>query len=317
MNAKFIFSALIFMSLLFFGCNNAPESGGNNTSKEQYDNPSGSLASLPDSVKQRLEAQDSLSKELVSQVEMLTNELKSAKTEVSELKSSLEEKNRQSMLWTILPIAISVIAFGISLIALRLLIRNHYIKEADYGKYFKIGLEKHGLLETKDAFKKSQERAPLQLQSSSSVDEKICNLESRLTSLESAIETKEKTTSGNNNGKGQKSSYSSNAKKDAPFSKRLYAKSIASSYLKEIAETKEETCAFVIELENENRGYFDIASFNQAKQLNGLDECIDYSGNCKIDEANNYTLKEKGICICEKQHGLWKVVEKLKITISK
>lgn len=103
---------------------------------------------------------------------------------------------------------------------------------------------------------------------------------------------------------------------EAPFQKVLYANPNSNEYFTNVVETKQDTCVYVINLESETKGTFDIISIEKIKQRNGWDSVINYDGDCTINEATRYKRNSPGTC--EKvSDDKWKVVERLNITILK
>lgn len=303
MNRRNVFLTLFLMSILFIGCSN--------TSGENLNNQSAKLKLLSDSLNQCLKIQELLT----HGVDSLKGELNLATEEIETLKSTADNggKKSQSLVWTILPIAIGCIALIAFIVDL---LTRSYVKEDDLENKIKSYLKNDRSKKEEDEFNTTQRSTSSQLRNNSFVEKEIRDLKNQMDGMSKTIEDLKQTIARNNQ-QGATPSCSSNAKETGQtHPKRLYAKSISNSCLTEIVETKEETCAIVIELTDDNHGEFDIASFNQVKQSNSLESFVDYDGDCTIDEANSCKSTQKGTC--EKlKPGVWKVVNKLKITILK
>lgn len=274
------------MMLLLFGCNDTPSTENGNYTIE----------ALRQEVKDSLVAQDSLLKDLVLKVDTLTQELNKAKDEISQLQSA--ENKKPSMLWDILPLI-----FGfVSLIAVIVVgwFTRHDIERKDVKNIVKNECEKY--LQKHYSYKKSDSDCRSCSDKVTKIEEKNKDLERRLSDLEK---------------KTPEHSPDDDATGSKPLipTKCLYAKSTDKSFFTEIINTKQETCAFVIELESETKGKFDIVSFSQIKQMNDLDKFIHATGSYRIEDATGYETTCKGEC--EKQGSLWKVVKELKISLYK
>lgn len=292
MKRVFILGSIMTMMLLLFGCNDTPSTENGNYTIE----------ALRQEVKDSLVAQDSLLKDLVLKVDTLTQELNKAKDEISQLQSA--ENKKPSMLWDILPLI-----FGfVSLIAVFVVgwFTRHDIERKDVkniiNKQYKniVKNECKKYLQGHNSYKKSDSDCSSCSDKVTKIEEKNKDLERRLSDLEK--KTPEHGPDDHTNG----------GEPRIP-TKCLYAKSKDGSFFTEIIETKQETCAFVIELESETKGKFDIVSFSQIKQMNGLDKFIHLTGRYRIEDATDYKTICKGEC--EKQGGLWKVVKELEISL--
>ena len=95
----------------------------------------------------------------------------------------------------------------------------------------------------------------------------------------------------------------------------MYANTNSEEFFTSVVETKQETCVFDIYLSSQTIGEFDLISLDKIKQRNNWDRVVECKGDCTIEEANTFKTEQKGKC--ELSDGTWKVVEKLKITISR
>lgn len=282
--------------------------GCDNSQSVQQDHNVSNIEMLSDSLKHQLVKQDSLSKELLHQVDTLTTELNSAKAEIEQLKVSVEQKENQGLLWTILPMIIGSLALIIAIIVG--ICTRHDVEKEDVKSVLNDHLRKIGLLDLKERVQslmtnRSQQKGGYQV----SLDD-INALQERIKILEGKVADVKHITSA-------PSPTKTNISQDkASISKHLYANSNSKEYFTNVLESKQDTCVYVINLKSETTGEFDIISIEKIKQRNGWDSVIEYTGDCTINEAKSFKTNELGKC--EKvSDGTWKVVEKLKITISK
>lgn len=99
-----------------------------------------------------------------------------------------------------------------------------------------------------------------------------------------------------------------------PISKHLYANSNSEEYFTTVLETKQDTCVYVIDLESETTGEFEIISIDKIKQRNGWERIVKYSGNCMLNEAKGFKTIQPGLCQ-KHSDGIWKVTRNLEIKI--
>lgn len=99
--------------------------------------------------------------------------------------------------------------------------------------------------------------------------------------------------------------------------KRGYAKINTGKYFTEILQSGNEVCVYKIDFVNDIKGEFDIVSLQKIQSRNDWQAVVEYSGNCTISEAQQYSVEEPGICEKKKGQNVWEVTKKLKIKISK
>lgn len=302
MKHKFIFLALTAMMLVLFGCNY------NHTTNE---NPrKDNIGLLSDTLKDHLYKQDSLSQELVQQVDTLTQELNIAKSEIVKLQA-VDSQKTPSVLWDILPLLLGIFAL-IGVLVVGWLTR-HDVESESVRSIVNSHLRKTGVSELKERVQSLTNNRFQQ-----GTNDNIASLQERIAELERKIADLERKSTFSQQAQKPMSSISPavHEKVQPSATKRLYAKSANRKLFTEITKTKQETSAFVIELMSDTKGIFDIVSFGQIKQMNISDDLVDYKGSCKLEEATDYETIHKGEC--EKQdNGYWKVTKELKITISK
>lgn len=282
--------------------------GCDDSQSVQQDHNVSNIEMLSDSLKQQLVKQDSLSKELLHQVDTLTTELNSAKAEIEQLKVSVEQKENQRLLWTILPMIIGSLALIIAIIVG--IFTRHDVEEEDVKSVLNDHLRRIGLLDLKERVQslmtnRSQQKGGYQvsLGDINALQERIKILEGKVADVKHITPAPSPT--------------KTNISQDKmSISKHLYANSNSKEYFTNVLESKQDTCVYDINLKSGTTGEFDIISIEKIKQRNGWDSVIEYTGDCTINEAKSFKTNKLGKC--EKvSDGTWKVVEKLKITISK
>lgn len=301
MKSRVVFLVLSALLMVMAGCdNNQPTQPDSNVSN---------IEMLSDSIKQQLVKQDSLSKELLHQVDILTTELNSAKSEIEQLRTSVEQKEAQGFLWNILPLIIGCLALIIAIIVG--VCTRHDVEKDDVRSIFNEHMRNIGLSDVKRSVQLLMNNRNQQKVSNNVSIGDIVALEQRIKTLESRIANVERSVSPPTPVKPDDPHMGG-----MPISKHLYANSNSKEYFTNVLETKQDTCVYVIDLSSATKGEFDIISIEKIKQRNGWDSVIEYTGDCTINEAKSFKTNKRGKC--EKvSDGTWKVIEKLKITISK
>lgn len=298
MKSRVIFFVLSVLLVVMTGCDN-------NQSTQPKLNES-NVEMLSDTIKQQLVKQDSLSKDLLHQVDTLTTELNSAKAEIEQLKISVEQKENQGLLWTILPTIIGCLALIIAIIVG--VCTRHNVEKEDVKKILNHYLRSNGLLDLKEHFQLFTNNRNQQNVGNQISNDNIVRLEERIKILEGKVANVKHIV------QPLKTNEHHNVEK--PISKHLYAYINSKEYFTNVLETKQEACVYIIDLISATVGEFDIISIEKIKQRNGWDSVIEYTGDCTINDAKSFKTNEPGKC--EKiSSGTWKVVKKLRITISK
>ncbi len=301
MKSRVVFFVLSALLMIMAGCDNN-QSG-------QSDSNVSNIEMLSDTIKQQLVKQDSLSKELLHQVDTLTTELNSAKAEIEHLKTSVEQKESRGFLWTILPMAIGSLGLIIAIIVG--FCTRHDVEKDDVKNILNEHLRNIGLLKLKEQFKSLMTSCSQQKASNQVSTDRIVALEQRIKILEGKITDVTPVTSAPAPMKTVERHIN-----EISIPKHLYANSNSKEYFTNVLESKQDTCVYIIDLETATKGQFDIISIEKIKQRNGWESVIEYTGDCTISEAKSFKTNKLGKC--EKvSDGTWKVVEKLKITISK
>lgn len=99
--------------------------------------------------------------------------------------------------------------------------------------------------------------------------------------------------------------------------KHLYATMPSEIYFTQVAESKQDSSVFDIELSSDTMGTFTVISIDKLKQKNGLEKVVKHEGNCTLPEATTFDVLSKGKCEKIPEKGYWQIIEPLKIKISK
>lgn len=291
MKSKIIFCALAMVFAVLAGC-----SGESQSDLANIEDSNASIYVLSDSLKQHLQMQDSLSNELVLKVDSLTISLNQATNEITALK----KKEKDNLLKDILPLAIGVIALIVA-ICVAVCIGKRVSKMN--GKILK--------LESENKRSKEENRSSVNnyrpQNMSKSQNEEISWLKSELTRLRNDIENPKKTNTP----------VVTYMKVESFQTKTLYAGKNSNQYFINPTDIIQETSVFKIKLISQDKGEFDIISIDKIKQRNDFEPVVDFQGNnCLLNEANKSETIQPGLCL-KRPDGLWEVVSKLKIKISK
>ena len=168
MKSRVVFLVLSALLMVMAGCDD------NQSAQSDYN--VSNIKMLSDSLKQQLVKQDSLSKELLHQVDILTTELNSEKTEVKQLKIRVEQKESPEFLWTILPMIIGCLALIIAIIVG--VCTRHDVQKSDVKRILDEHLEGICSLDQDQFLISNRDRQ---------LDEKIIDLEQRIKMLEGKV----------------------------------------------------------------------------------------------------------------------------------
>lgn len=286
------------------------------------------IVDLPDTVKAHLIAQDSLSMGLISQIDTLTMELNNTKRQIADLQSKMDNLQSPSKIIWIL----CIIALLSSFMALIVV----YSKSRESKKNYEYILE---LLKTQ----LGNERLPAnlgvrltKLENNAKISRqtdfhpndtylyKLENLEKRIGGLETRLNNsangysrllEERSTDKNSSISEKNDNY---PERISCNYKILYAGLNNEKYFLELTNSKQETSVYKITYSDDNKGEFELLSLDKIQSSNGWKDVVEVeaNGDCTIEEAQNYSLIEKGGC--EKiDDKTWKVTSSLKIRISK
>ena len=271
---------------------------------KQEDSVNSDIPEIQDSIKRHLVAQDSLYRGLVDQIDMLTLELNSSKTELASINKTIKQEDSR-LFWNVLTIIATILSFFS--IFLTWLISKQSIAY-DHAK------DLIGKMNIK-VISKFEERLVLFESKISNIIysnnnhtpifniEEIENLKRRIDMIEKDIHNK----SPLNIPAIQLSNSSRN--------KIGYAKFSTQGYFTEILTTNDPSCVYKLTFIGENKAEFSLISLFLLRQSPEWKNVVETTGSCKIDDAQDFKELSKGVC--EMEQGAWRVTKKLKIEIIK
>lgn len=271
---------------------------------------------LPDSIKNKMIEQDSLVRNLIAKIDSLTLGLNETKSNVSDVKSKVDNL-RPNSVWSF----ISITAFIIGLIALVMSVfKAKGLKRIEIESIFADCMDQSTRLK---AIKKQIENLQSSSRGSSShgKQQQSSDIESRLNSLEvtmkQVVEHINNPTTSNVSSPREPDNQSPSYRREQPsFVKVGYAKLNSQNYFIDIFESNQEGCVYKIQFKSPTRGEFDLISLDKIKSRNGWQDIIEYEGPCTMAEATSYKLINPGI-IEKYDSKTWEVKKKLKINIYK
>lgn len=300
---KLIIGTVILFSISF--CISCKEEKTSNDRQESTT----AIETIPQEIKDRIVAQDSLMKELVNKVDTLTEALNTIKTENVVLKGKLESlKNpRDTWAWP------SVGALILSIVALLLAIFRRGLNEHEVNavvsdrfddskrmKDFTFHINK-----LYDEIRKFSKKAPENPPVSSDIEGRLQKIEKTLkesSSLPSPTLTQRFSASQNT------------TRQPEPESLRIgYAKIDTAEYFTTIYDSNQEGCVFRITFINQAKGRFNIISLDKIQSSNDWQKKVECSG-ISIKNASDFHVEEEGVC--EKiDENTWKVMKPLRIKL--
>lgn len=307
---------LVVCSLFMVSCDFFGESKSSEVNTETK-----KIEILPDSVEKHINEQGKFNKDILESVDALTHKLNETSDSIAQLKATIEklESPTPSGFWHF----ITLVAFAFSVITLLLSFRSRGLNRKEVQEEFSRCLDDstriRGLMTDVDVLKKKSSSVNNYQPKSKGGSTSSSDVVARVTHLENKL--KEVITAVNGilirNGGGSSNSDSSNSTpKEDKYSKVIYAKINTDKYFTDIVNSNQEACVFVINLNNDKKGEFNLISLDKIKSRNGWQDVVEYTGSCLMSEATSYTVQDKGIC--EKiDDNTWEVKRKLKIKISK
>ena len=274
-----------------------------------------SIVELPDSIKQKIVAQDSLMTELLNKVDTLTAELNITKDENVKLRKEVDKLVSPQRIWAY----VSMGAFILGLIALLFAFFtpkgikkeevDDVVKEC-LGNPYKIkGLQDYvnNLLSAQRSSRNSQigsSYAP-------KTDSRLCQLENQMSQVIAAVNKMTAFAQSTT----QTHADTPKPSKDAEYQKVGYAKNDTGTYFTTIYESNQEGCVFKISFMSPTKGRFNIISLDKIQSRNDWQQKIECSG-ISIKEASDFRIEEEGLC--EKiEENTWQVTKPLKIRLLK
>lgn len=274
-----------------------------------------SIVELPDSIKQKIVAQDSLMTELLNKVDTLTAELNITKDENVKLRKEVDKLVSPQRIWAY----VSMGAFILGLIALLFaFFKPKGIKKEEVddvvkeclGNPYKIkGLQDYvnNLLSAQRSSRNSQigsSYAP-------KTDSRLCQLENQMSQVIAVVNKMTAFAQSTT----QTHADTPKPRKDSEYQKVRYAKNDTGAYFTTLYESNQEGCVFKITFTSPTKGRFTIISLDKIQSRNDWQQKIECSG-ISIKEASDFHTEEEGLC--EKiDDNTWQVTRPLKIKLRK
>ena len=261
------------------------------------------IAAMPDSITEKLIKQDSVMAILVEQVDTLTNELNTIKDENNELKSQVDNLATPSNWWHIITIAALILA--IVCILFTWLVSHQSIDDDTFKREISniaSSLKHHR--EDIETLKRTNGQNVTQTRNSQyapsyHLSDEIQKLNRRLDNIEKKL-----------------SRVDINIPTPTQPLRKGYAKSNSSKYFSEIIPSNQEGCIYEITFKSETEAEFSIISLQKMKQSNAWREIVEIVGNCNLEDAKSFSVKDKGVC--EKVDGkMWLIKKNLVIELRK
>lgn len=300
-------SLMIFSSCDFLG------GDSKETEQEQTSNVQ-QIVALPDSIKEKIEKQDVLAQSLIAKIDTLTDELNSAKSDIAELKSKVEELKSPNSVWNFISITafiLGIISMALSLCKskkLKKMDKNFSICLAQSPKFQEIEKRVNGL-ELQAQGKKSQSSHTF---TSNGIESRIGILERTMNQVVDVVNK----LNAKETQREQAPQVLNTAEDQSSISKTGYAKINTDKYILDIVNSNQEGCVYKITFQTSTKGEFDLISLDKIKSRNGWQEVVEYDGNCTMAEALSYRLVHPGV-IVKMDDKTWEVIKKLKIKIFK
>lgn len=273
------------------------------------------IGGLSQEIKDKIAAQDTLMKELVSKVDTLAEALNTTQKENLELKEKLEKLQSPRSTWAWMSIA----GIVLSIIAIILALFRKGVSEQKVLKIVKDRLDSSQkikeLIFHVDTLRNNAQRYSRNAQSNSSAPQ---NVDSRLRQVENTLNEVVNYIKGqHHNSQTQNSPDRQGGQQTKhPEQQRVgYAKIDSETYFTTIYDSNQEGCAFKITFKNATKGEFTIIALDRISSSNDWQQKIECSG-VSIKEATNFRLEEPGICE-NIGNNTWQVTKPLKIRLLK
>lgn len=306
MKRLFHFHVCLTVFFILSSCSFFGEKKIQNNSQE-----SDTIEVLPDSVKKRIVAQDSLMNELVSIIDTLTLELNISKDNIAKLENSVEGKDNPKSIWRV----VSLAAIVISVIALVLPLLKSKRRKEDIVKEIV-----NQMLEESGKITNLQTKVNTLSQSQQFDSKTLRDIGFRLQKVEMQVQkvrSDEKDSSRPLQLQPQPHSASSvsQGKKELEYHRNGYAKVDTDTYFTTIFDSNQEGCVFKIDFTSQNEGKYNIISLDKIKSRNDWQQKVECTG-VSINDASDFRVEEYGLC--EKiDENTWKVTKPLKINLIK
>lgn len=268
------------------------------------------IAAMPDSITQKIIKQDSVMSTLVEQVAKLTNELNTIKVENNELKSQVDNLATPSNWWHI--ITIGALIFAIICILFTWLVSHQSIDDDTFKRgisEIELKLKRHR--EDIESLKESKGLNVTQTKNSQYAhsphpSDEIKKLSRRLDNIEKKLSEV----------KATDSPVDINRQSSTQPLRKGYAKSNSSKYFSEIIPSNQEGCIYEVTFKSDTKAEFSIVSLQKMKQSNAWREIVEIVGNCNLEDAKSFSVKDYGVC--EKvDDKMWSIKKNLVIELKK
>ena len=273
------------------------------------------IVELPDSIKQKIVAQDSLMTELLNKVDTLTAELNITKDEIVKLRKEVDNLVSPQRIWAY----VSMGAFVLGLIALLFaFFKPKGIKKEEVDVVVKECLGNPHMIKGLQDYVNNLISAQRNSRNSQVGSSYASKTDSRLSQLEKEVsqviaDVNNMTASAQST--TQTHSDAPKPRKDSEYQKVRYAKNDTGAYFTTLYETNQEGCVFKITFTSPTKGRFTIISLDKIQSRNDWQQKIECSG-ISIKEASDFQTEEEGLCE-NIEENTWQVTRPLKIKLRK
>lgn len=273
------------------------------------------MEGLPESVKQKIVAQDSLMSELVNKVDTLTVNLNALQEDNKVLKDKIEDLKSPKSFWrwtSIVAVVVSIIA-----VLLALVIRSFSEKNLNKVVSNRMSSSKemkgfnNRLLQLEESVGQYSKSLYANKSYIIGLETRLVQLERQMIQLRNSVD--KKNVSGNLPQNAEVLSQEKANKSE--YQKTGYAMIDADIYFTKVYDSNQEGCVFKINFVSPTKGIFNILSLEKIQSRNDWQKKIEYSG-ASIKDATEFRVEDEGIC--EKlDENVWQVIKPLKIKLLK
>lgn len=309
---KKIFILMGYLAIIFavYSCDFFEEK----SSSEEIENFQ-TMEGLPESVKQKIVAQDSLMSELVNKVDTLTVNLNALQEENKALKDKIEDLKSPKSFWgwtSIVAVVISIIA-----VLLALVIRSFSEKKLNKVVSNRMSSSKemkgfnNRLLQLEESVGQYSKSLYANKSYIIGLETRLVQLERQMIQLRTSIDKKNASSNLPQNAELLPQEKANKFE----YQKIGYAMIDADVYFTKVYESNQEGCVFKINFVSPTKGIFNILSLEKIQSRNDWQKKIEYSG-ASIKDATDFRVEDEGIC--EKlDENVWQVVKPLKLKLLK
>lgn len=288
---KIISVVLLPLLMMFVACDEE------NPTVEEETQTQDETSVIPDSIKNKINQQDTLLATVSSTVDTLVAAKNELNRQLDDLKEQFEKSKEPSSMWNILAI-IAVVLSVISLI--RSLSNNN--KEVD-----RIECE---ITKLKAIISDLQSQSP-RISQGQIANNGINDLRNRVSKLEGQlqIQKQQKTTPTQATPKVV-------APKHSTTKKIFYVNEVSGKWLVMCTDLRLETSILKVTSTSKDCGSFDITDLKMIQQHNELNDIVEIAdASCRIADAKAYSVVSPGECEFIPKDDYWKVTKNLKIKI--